>query len=175
MNRLFVFGIDLPVVEMFLISSIITFILLILIALLFRRIIEFNKKLDQILKEEHIVKKELDQTKDDLDQTRAEEDEQLKLIKVVVKELGAVESIIKIGDKEIDYMKKLVDELNGLSTMKVREGRYIKKMDSLVERFYAFSDRYHKHLEKLSNVHKLISTHYNIKKSTKKASNKKKK
>jgi len=72
---------------------------------LFSRVWTLNKKLDELLKEEHEIKKELDQTKLELDQTKAEADEQLRLMKILVEEMSTLDKITKIGEKEIKYIK----------------------------------------------------------------------
>ncbi len=150
---MFVFGLDLPVVEIYLVSSVITVFLLIIVVMLIRRMITFNKKLDELLREEHIVKKELHQTREGMQQTKAEADEQLRLMKVMVEEMSAIDRLAKIGDKEIQYIKRLVDEMNGLSEMKTREKGYIQKMDQLIEKF---NRTYQRQIEKLTQINETL-------------------
>jgi len=122
---MYVFGIDLPVVEVYLISSIITVLLFIMLIFLFRNVMTLNKKLDRILKEEHEVKKELDVTQE-------EEEEQLVLMREMVKEMGALDKLTRTGEKEINAIRKIVAEIEGLSAIKMQEGKHLDFLGKLV-------------------------------------------
>jgi len=82
----FLFGYDVPIVEVLVAISLMVLIALFMLLISLRRTSEMNRKLDAILAEEKKVKKELDITK-------LEEDQQLTMMRHVVKELHALTGI----------------------------------------------------------------------------------
>jgi len=95
----FVFGLDMPLIEMFVLLSLLVLIVVVVVVVLLFKQKGVNRKLDQLLKEEHEIKEELDLTK-------MEEDKQLLLMRKLVDELG---DLHLISSKKRGELKQLVD------------------------------------------------------------------
>jgi len=95
----FVFGLDVPLIEMFVILSLLVLVsIACLIALLLKQT-KINTKLDSMMKEEHEIKEELDLTK-------MEEDKQLLFMKKLIEELGQLNLV---SGKKKEELRQLVD------------------------------------------------------------------
>jgi biopolymer transport protein ExbB/TolQ len=82
----FLWGYDVPIVEIFMSISVLGIVLIILLLISLRRAKETNKKLDRLMGEEKQFKQELDVAKQ-------EEDQQLALIRTIVKEMNVLNQI----------------------------------------------------------------------------------
>jgi len=142
---MYVFGIDLPVVEVYLISSLLTFILFILLILLFRNVWMLNRKLDRLLTEEAQIKEELDVTKQ-------EEDQQLVMMKEMLKEMGSLDKLTKTGEKEINAIRTIVKEIEGLSHIKMKEGKHLDYLSRLINKLDRLQSLHEKQVNKLGSI-----------------------
>lgn len=82
----FLFGYDVPIVEVVVALACLSVLILLLLLVSLRRTKETNKKLDRLMQEEK-------QFKEELDATKQEEDQQLSMMRTIVKELHTLTAI----------------------------------------------------------------------------------
>ncbi|HLC85622.1 MAG TPA: hypothetical protein VJH22_07575 [Candidatus Nanoarchaeia archaeon] len=103
----YVFGLDVPLIEVFAILSLLVLVCVGLILLLLRKQQKVNKTLDEVLVQERAVKEELDLTK-------MEEDKQLLLMRRLVEELGQLHLISGKSKGEMSSLLNLSREAQQL-------------------------------------------------------------
>jgi methyl-accepting chemotaxis protein len=148
----FLFGYDVPIVEVIFGVTLFSILTLILLLVSLHRSKQINKKLDKIMGEEKEFKQELDIAKQ-------EEDQQLALIRTIVKEMHTLTQInrdehegmaavqrlakkasrhIKVGEKGHPELKNALDELSGyiasLEKVSSKENRQLETINRIVSR-----------------------------------------
>ncbi len=62
-----------------------------------------------------------------------------------------------ITDNEIAQMKKLIEEIAGLSDIKMKEGKYLQSFRKLMKRFEKLSNVHEKQVNQLATVKSALS------------------
>jgi len=145
----FVFGMDVPLVEMFVLMSLLIIVCIIMLVIMIKKQGDLRRKLDLMLAEEHEIKEELDLTK-------MEEDKQLMLMKRLVKELGKLHLIsgkkegemtrlVDISrtatslspgqiDQQARIMQQMIAHVNNINSTVERESQQLEYITSLLEK-----------------------------------------
>ena len=121
----FLFGVDFPLIELMFVVTIITLLSILVLLSGVVRLWNMNKKLDLLLKEEKLMKEELDLTK-------MEEDQQLAFMKELVNELSSLHGI---AGKKTSYFNKAKKMLTGPAIKKAgkSEASREKFLDKVVD------------------------------------------
>lgn len=119
----FVFGINIPVIEVFLISSMFTIVLFIVLIIISYQIHKVNKNFGKLMVEEHEIKKELDQT-------LHEEAEQLRMMKGVIQELSYIEELLKSNKRKVRGVKGTFEKIDFSKVTKNQE-KFLVAMDKI--------------------------------------------
>jgi len=133
----FLYGYDIPIVEVIVSLSLLSLITLVLLLVSLRRSKETNKKLDLLMKEEKEFKNELDIT-------RQEEDQQLGLIRGIVKELHTLNDISREEHEGMSAVQRLAKKAS-----KHFKGKSIVTMTPEIK---AVLDELAHHVDKLDHV-----------------------
>ena len=101
---MYVFGIDIPLVEIFFVLTIVSIIILFLLIFITIEVISTNRKLTRMLREEHKSINELDDIQKELKETKEETEKDMALLENIRRELSVI-----IGDEsqEIKYLKEI--------------------------------------------------------------------
>jgi len=118
----FVFGLDVPLIEMFVLLILLVIFSLVILVIMLRKQTVINKKLDTLLDEEREIKEELDITK-------LEEDKQLLLMRRLVQELGQMGGL---SEKKEQEMERILDSTTALQTMSPGSSKQTKMLQSLI-------------------------------------------
>lgn len=105
---MYIFGYNLPVTELTAVFSLILLVVIIILAYVIKKLIEMNKKVDELLDEGIILQKELNDA-------RNEENKQIENIKEVLKKLIILNKIVDEENKQLAYMEELSKNINVLN------------------------------------------------------------
>ena len=143
----FLFGYNVPLVEILVIISIMILLFFIVLIYSLSKVIGINKKLDTVLKEEKAFKKELDETK-------LEEDEQLRLVRRLVREMSILHIIGKEEHENLLMVKKLLNEFEsgGVHISGRPSKRHVKRLNKAITKLEKVSSKEDKQLQYLNKL-----------------------
>ena len=101
---MYVFGVDIPLVEIFFVLTIVSILILFLLIFITIEVIVTNRKLTKMLREEHKSISELDDIQKELKETKEETEKDMVLLENIRRELSII-----LGDEsqEIKYLKEI--------------------------------------------------------------------
>lgn len=145
----FVFGLDVPLVEMFVLLSLLIIVCIVILIFMMRKQGVISKKLDALLDEEHEIKEELDLTK-------MEEDKQLLVMKRLIKELT---SMHKISSKKSKEMEQIIDTTSELAQQRPGSNSQSKLLQTLMAQISNMDRVIQKESQQMDYVVKMV--HHN--------------
>ncbi|MBD3309931.1 hypothetical protein GF351_01795 [Candidatus Woesearchaeota archaeon] len=165
-----IYGVDVPLVEFFVIIIFVMVVFFAVLVWLLVKFFEMNKKLDLVLRDEKKFHSELRETKE-------EEDEQLGMMRKIVKELAILDKVVMSEKKQLNYIKdNILAELKGVRLLKGRSPMALKQLKEFVKKVEHIDKINEQESDQLERVKHLIDEleKTETKKSSKKGSEKKK-
>ena len=120
---MYVFGVDIPLVEIFFVLTIVTILILFFLIFIMVEVIRTNLKLTKMVADEKKSIKELDAIQEELTTTKEETEKDMILLEDIRKELG---EILKDERQELRFLKGL-KEVEGRVKKRVIEKRTVSK------------------------------------------------